>query len=544
MSTFPSPIRYRRLRAPQEDRSAVVDPPWDEVGLLVGRNVELRAQYAYDCQGRPLVELSREARAELLAEARRHTAGYGVVGPEPGNPDGLIFLAGHQPQLFHPGVWLKDFVLDHLARRHGAVAVNLTIDSDTVKGTSIQVPGGSIDDLSVEAISYDRPGPMVPYELRRIEDGRAFSDFGRRVRERMAPLIPHPLIEALWPLAQRQARRTDNLGACLAQSRHRLETDWGLRTLEIPQSRVCGGAPFCWFAAHLLAELPRFRAVYNETVREYRRVHRIRSAAHPVPDLAADRQWLEAPLWVFSDDDPQRRRLFARHHARGVTLSDRHRLEIDLPLHADGDAARAVERLMELSSRGVKIRSRALITTLWARLVLGDLFLHGIGGAKYDQVTDALIERFFALEPPHFVVFSATLHLPVARPRVRVEQSRALRQALRRLTYHPERFMDRANGRSEEVGEYPAELIAAKESWIKTPQTLQNARQRCRAIRQINEALQPWVHGRRERLERQLAEMSRALKADGVLASRQYAFCLYPEETFREFLLQLLPKIA
>ena len=45
-------------------------------------------------------------------------------------------------------------------------------------------------------------------------------------------------------------------------------------------------------------------------------------------------------------------------------------------------------RLAELSSRGIKLRTRALTTTLFARLVLSDMFLHGIGGAKYDQVTD------------------------------------------------------------------------------------------------------------------------------------------------------------
>jgi len=57
MSTHPSPLRYRRLRAPQENRSAVVDPPLDEVGALVEQNVELRSQYKYDCRGRSLVEL-------------------------------------------------------------------------------------------------------------------------------------------------------------------------------------------------------------------------------------------------------------------------------------------------------------------------------------------------------------------------------------------------------------------------------------------------------------------------------------------------------
>ena len=296
--------------------------------------------------------------------------------------------------------------------------------------------------------------------------------------------------------------------------------------------------------AHLLARLPQLWEVYNEAVRAYRRLHRIRSAAHPVPDLSADGQWLEAPLWVFSADDPQRRPLFARHGAQRIVISDRHRLEIELPLTPDADAAEAVGKLMELGRRGVKIRSRALITTLWARLMLGDLFLHGIGGAKYDHLTDALIERFFGLRPPGFMVLSATLYLPIERQRVSVERARTIRRQLRELVYNPERHIDGARDSRKGVLKDPAELIAAKTRWIETPQTPQNARARCRAIRQINRALQPWVEDRRAQLLRRQAQTTRSLRAESILAWRGYGFCLYGEDAFREFLCGLLPKNA
>ena len=544
MTTCPSQIESRPLRAPQEDRAVLVDPPFGEVGPLVKRNVDLRAEHDYDFQGRSLAELSRQARSELLREARRWTAAYRNIGSSPAEPAGLIFLAGHQPQLFHPGVWLKNFALGRLAQWHGAVAVNLLIDSDTVRSTALRVPGGSVIEPKIEMIPFDRPGPTVPYEERRIVDRELFGRFGRRVAERIAPLIADPLIRTYWPLAEQRMRETDNLGACLAQSRHRLEAEWGLETLEGPQSRVCLAEPFCWFAAHLLAQLPRLWEVYNEAVGQYRRAHRIRSAAHPVPDLSADGRWLEAPLWIFSADDPRRRPLFACHRRDRVVLSDRRGLEIGLPLVPDGDAAAAVERLMELPARGVKIRCRALITTLWARLVLGDLFVHGIGGAKYDQITDVLIKRFFGLRPPGFMVLSATLHLPIERPRASVEQARAIRQGLRELVYHPERYINGVEGDLVGVWKGPAELIATKLRWIRTPQTPRNARARCRAIRHVNEALQPWVEARRARLQRLQAHTARLLQAERLLAWREYGFCLYPERTFRGFLCGLLPKNA
>ena len=221
-------------------------------------------------------------------------------------------LAGHQPQLFHPGVWFKNFAVGTLARRHGAVAVNLLIDTDTFKHNAIPVPGGSRTHPERHLIAMDLADRPIPFEERRILDRRQFAEFGRRVADRLAPLVPDPLLRDWWPMVVQRSTETDNLGACLAQARHQLEGRWGLSTLELPESAVCSSEPFAWFTAHLLAQLPRFRSAYNEAVAEYRRRSRIRSAAHPVPDLAADGPWLEAPFWIWTADNPSRRRLFAR----------------------------------------------------------------------------------------------------------------------------------------------------------------------------------------------------------------------------------------
>ena len=63
-------------------------------------------------------------------------------------------------------------------------------------------------------------------------------------------------------------------------------------------------------------------------------------------------------------------------------------------------------------SQGVKIRGRALVTTLFARMFLADLFIHGIGGAKYDQLTDQMIGRFLGCDAPEFMILTATMRLP------------------------------------------------------------------------------------------------------------------------------------
>jgi hypothetical protein len=531
-------LEYRPLHAPHENGSVLVEPPLDQAGGMIDDNLARRSAWSYDVQGRPLEHVARQARRELLREARRWTSSYRDVAPPACGETDRVLLAGHQPQLFHPGVWFKNFALDWLARRHRAVAVNLVVDSDTMKTSALRVPCGSAAEPHVVPIPLDRAGPAVPYEERRILDRAMFAEAGRRAAAAIGGLVPDPLIGQLWPLAVERARKTDNLGACLAQSRHVLESAWGLNTLEVPQSRVCQSESFAWLVAHLLAQLPRFRRVYNETVAEYRRVNGIRSAAHPVPDLDADGPWLEAPFWIWTASDPRRRALYAAQQGDEVRIGDRQDLEFRLPLTPEGQGTAAVGRLLELSGRGVKIRSRALVTTLWARLALGDLFLHGIGGGKYDQVTDALIARFFGLEPPGFMVLSATLHLPIERGRPTVPDERTIDRRLRELAFHPEQFLDGA-AEADGLGD-AGPLLAEKRRWIATPQTVENAHERWMALRRINEALGPWVAAERERLAGLRQRSRESAKREKILGWREYAFCLYPEQPLREFLSGLL----
>jgi hypothetical protein len=565
-SALRAPHWIDALRAPREDRGILIEPPLSAVGQLLATNEDCRQAFdGYDAQGRSMAELAAQARREFVEQAVHYTSAYRDVAA---CRTDRILLAGHQPELFHPGVWFKNFVLSGLAQRHAAVGINLVIDSDCIRGASLRVPGGTVHEPAVESVLFDAAGPEIPYEERPILDRALFRSFAGRVVEPIAPLVPDPLIIQLWPLVVDRAEATGSLGTCLAQGRHRLEAAWGLQTLELPQSRVCQLEAFYWFLAHLLAQLPRLREVYNAAVADYRRQRRIRSASHPVPDLAREDDWLEAPFWIWQTGEPVRRRLFVRRLPGELVLTDRAGLCIDLPLAADGDASRAVDVLRNLPDRGIKLRTRALLTTLWARLCLGDLFLHGIGGAKYDQLTDAILREFFGLQPPEYMAVSATLLLPIQRPRVSAEDLRSAEQRLRELTFQPERFISRncepqGSSREASPARPPSQalpsgswfneclpggaadanaLIQEKRSAIAEPPTRETAKRRCHRIRRANEALQPWVEPLRNELLAETASLQHRLRSEKLLASREYSFCLYPEQALRELRAQASPQ--
>jgi hypothetical protein len=253
---------------------------------------------------------------------------------------------------------------------------------------------------------------------------------------------------------------------------------------------------------------------------EFRAVNRIRSRNHPAPDLAAEEEWLECPLWIWDRSNPQRRRAFSRRAASGWELTDRGAVCIrcDEPL---GD---------------VKIRPRALITTMFARLILSDLFIHGIGGAKYDELTDALIRRFFGIEPPAYVTATATFRLPIERPQVTEDDVRQIERRIRDTLHHPETFADElAGNRGNELkrlSEQKQELIAAR--WPDKQKKAWHDR-----VTECNARMTALLDGQRHRLVQERAQRLADLHAASLLGSREFSFVLFPAETLPPALLDL-----
>lgn len=524
----------QHFAAPKDNGGQLIEPPLDAALSLLAANRQRLDDAEYDLQGQSLGSLRALAHAQLLSAARQYTAQYRSV--ETGVPEGEppLVLAGHQPELFHPGVWLKNFVLDRMAKQCRAVAVNLIVDSDTIKGSSLRVPTGSFEQPAVENVPFDRVGEVMPFEERSINQQKCFESFGERATAAIRPLVKNPLLHDFWPLAVERSRETRNLGECIAQSRHQWEGQWGLSTLEIPQSRVFSLPAVHHLTAHLLAHLPRFWDAYNTSLVEYRRENRIRSVSHPAPDLATDGEWLEAPYWIWTPSNPRRRRVFVRDTGDGLELTDRGEIRFPLPISPERDAAAGIEALSSLAGRGIRLRSRALLTTLAARVLLGDLFIHGIGGAKYDQLTDRIIARFFGLTPPGYFVVSGTLRLSNSEQLSVAEQLRLAKHELREIQFHPERLLSCDGGSTGDGA--ACRWASAKQEWIRTEPDVQNARQRCRAIRAANEAMAPWLSERREEVANRIDALRQRLRGERILRSREYAFCLFPAEELGRFL--------
>jgi hypothetical protein len=528
------------LRAPAADGAVVAVPPLNVAGDLLAdnaRRLDAFSRSGAEVLGVPGAELRRQAARAAADAARDYLARSGEPLPTRG-PGGLL-LAGHQPELFHPGVWVKNFALAGLARAHGRTALNLVVDNDTLKSVALRVPApaDTAHLATLRTIPFDHWAGEIPYEERHIADPAFFASFPDRVLEVLQGWGYESLLPGFWAEVLRVAGRTPLVGQCIAAARRCVERAWGCHNLELPVSVLCHTAPFRRFACHLLAELPRFHPIYNAALHDYRTRNHVRGRNHPVPDLAAEGDWLESPLWGWRSGQPRRGRLFSRATPRGVELRAGNEPWPTLP-PPRGHPDEAVAALGELESRGFKVRTRALTTTLFARVFLADLFVHGIGGGKYDELTDEIVRRFWGALPPGFLVLSATLWLPPARAE-RDDAAALLRREsleLRDLHWNPQRHL--GDGQADRA---LRELARKKADWAaREPATAPERRRRFEVLRELTDALRRPLLPRERRLADGLEALRLRAAGQEVLRRRDYAFVLYPESSLRPFGTQFL----
>jgi hypothetical protein len=499
-----SPIVRRYWRVPREDQATYIHPLPADLPALVERNRRLMGGWNSTIDGRPFQEFRAAARAEIVLLARLYAERWGFAVEREWSEPMPIIATGHQPPPFHPGVWIKNFLAGSLASAVGGVALNLLVDNDEARGQAYRFPAGA----AAAQVEFAPPGGGLAFEEQ--PPGVLRAETIHDVLAAAPPECAEPF-RTSWKHLIAAMPGAASLGEALAVARHRLEEEVGLRNIELPVSQLADSKAFSVFLAEMLARHGELFAAYNDSLAEYRRAYRERSAAQPVPDLARDGRRVETPFWVWRTGE-RRRRLWVEPSAGGLTLS------------ADRDEIGDASCLADLRKAGWKIRPRALSMTLFVRLAVGDTFIHGLGGALYDQITDGIFERFFRVRPPEIVLASCTVRLPLKGwPATERDLANALR-AVRDWRYNPDRKMAAAVLARPEA----RVLVEEKRRLIASRSAAREDRHRAFIrIHEINEALAALEPDGPRAAARDLERVRREVEQNAILHDREYPFCFH-----------------
>jgi hypothetical protein len=394
MQSAPS---YPDWKAPAEDGKTLI---WPDPAAIVSQtedNLKRLSTNETRIGGLPLNELRRLQRAAL------------------GHADDSrpIIATGHQTELIHAGVWVKHVMIDTAAKLLGGRAIQFAVDTDGPKHLTLRWPGGGVaitDDPRITSAAWcgQLNAPSEGHIVRvadRFMDAANQWDF-------------QPLVPAIIASLRAGEEESHTLSEALMKANHDLDLSLGLEHQAKLVSPMLVEEPYLAFVYHVMSDARAFASIYNTALADYRRVHKTKSPSRPMPDLFVSGGSVEAPFWLdnLADGTRSRPSVFPVDDGFVLELLD----EQEFVFRAS-EGFEAASKLGEwLRSTKHRLSPRALTLTTFLRMVVADNFVHGIGGARYDQVSDEIIRNYFKVEPPAFSVTTATLFFPGAITRQRV----------------------------------------------------------------------------------------------------------------------------
>jgi hypothetical protein len=508
-----------RATVPAGDGELMLQPPFAEWAGMARDAAADSSRWEFAVAGVDARGLRALARSEAIERAREFSARLGVPLRDVADRPELIVASGHQPELYHPGVWVKDFLLQRLADGTGAAALDLVVDSDGFDAVGVHFPCISTEVRSCR-VNLALGTPDGCFACAPVPSDAAIREFRRAVEDGLESLPDADAARHFGGFCdgmEGAAREARNLAELVTIARRRYESAAGSGYLELPVTSLARSRAFATFVAHLALDARGFAGAYNAALGAYRERNGTRSAAQPFPDLAVDSGTVELPLWVLG---ASRRTVRVRTGAGAALFADG-KVLCDL----GDDPGVAVDRLL---ASGVTLAPKAIALTLFARLFVADLFIHGIGGGRYDEVADEVALRYFGVKAPPFAVASLTVHL---RSGVREAGSKEMAEVsatLNRLAHNPDQMLQEAEFETSEDQDRAGRLAAEKAALVAAIARPGADRKRLGSrIREVNAELAELLAPVREALDRRLADVERLGEARDVLSDRTYPFCFF-----------------
>lgn len=501
-------ISARPLAAPREPFGLLIEP-------APGRIVETLHPSPFPAAEARVLDVSL---AQLRESLRRRLA-----LPRP------LIVTGHQAEFFHTGILAKTIAADALARRCGGQALFVTVDSDVVRHGYVALPTRRHGPLALERVAIPgcRLNIMAEWQpARPIREWLAFSGRLAQLNAIDGPTLLETFVDG-WRDAGGEITVVQVQGAGQAAVLAELG---GASLPTVPVSTLAATPEFRALAAHLLLHAGAFAAHHNRALMAYRERYHVRSPQRPVPPLHLSGPVAETSLWVSRAGGP-RRRLAVR------PLDER------LVLLADGEPIGELTRYelehfeyhpqpWPIERAGWQVRPRALALSAFLRLVLADVFIHGTGGARYDEITDEFVQGFWQIRPPPACCVTATLYPSLGGDQPSPAEALAARHVRRDLVYNPQRHLRGI----------PAELSTRRAALVERSRRLRSERPRdhdarrrvFEDIRQINALMREAVADELRELEKRSARLAERAEELAIALNREYFFALHSRSVMME----------
>jgi hypothetical protein len=318
----------------------------------------------------------------------------------------------------------------------------------------------------------------------------------------------------------------------ISSCRTHFENLWGAPNHEIFLSDLATKTCFSHVLALLFEDLPIASEFYNAAIADYRTRRNVQSLGRPIPPLGQFGDWFEAPVWISSAGQPARQRLLLRRE--GVQLHWRSESNHLYGLLPANDKKSMAEALNATVSTGIRFRPRALLTSLVLRVFLADIFVHGLGGALYDEMTDYWIQNWLKIPAPISFVATMTMRMPLPSPTYSAIEMARKMATWRASEWHP-----------EQLARFPNDpvwhrLVQEKHRLIDwNPSGHKEKHERFISLRHVNNGLRVSIRGLREELLNILDQKRQWERENKMFLSREHPWPAHDAQTMKSHMTNL-----
>ena len=541
------------FKVPQKNKQIFLSPSEDKISSLLEENKKIFSRYSFKILNQPFKEVRENSRKEVVRGALRFSRKFDSNIEKKINPVyQYIIQSGHQPVFFHTGVWIKNIFLNELLKSplmDKSLGLNIILDNDICKDLYFSLPTlSSTGNLTLEKVNFlsSNLTSNLPFEENPYPSEKLITKFTRDIicklklleSENKNILNNFNIFARCLENSSRfcnQNYKRGNLGEFLSLARRLYEQEIKPSYLEIPFSQICSSDEFLSFFLEITKNIEFFSKIYNNKLDEYRKLFKIRTQAIPSPNLLIKKNLTEVPFWIWKEGDQRRKIFILREEEKNYLYNDSY----GKIFHIEKDSLKSLSLLKTfLKEKKLKIRPKALLLTLYNRLFISDIFIHGLGGAKYDLVTDEIIREFFKVEPPHFLVASCTLYLNFkSSPDASDFKISALKNKIRDLEFNPERYVDKLPLTKKEKNQI-AELAEKKTELIKKIKKILSPiekRKISEEIKAINNFMAEKIIPLKYELNKKI-EKEEKMKQSKVYTFREFPYCFFSAKTLRNLL--------
>ena len=565
------------FKVPENNKEVFVEPSIECIPDIVLANRQKIRNYEFEINDTPFQTLRNKTREELLRKSVYYTNGIKSLfqNSQPAqyhytrnitrndtlwqttqnrlhiNERALdyesiknipIIQTGHEPILYHPGIWIKNHLVKYLAKKLGGVGINMIVDNDACNMAFIYVPILTEVLSSVQKVMLLKNMNNTAYEEIAFDDIETILKFKEAVicmlrkntfDENTITTIKcmqTAFEEFINRITEYYRRGCVDIVGLLTSARSEMEESFGINNLEIPVSWICDTDGFYQFLLNILHRADPFAKIYNSKLAEYRSIHKIRSKANPLPDLKISGDLVELPFWIWKIGG-QRERCYILNDEDSMKITNGN--DTLVILKKSDTVIKNISRLKTLIDTSIKIRPRAITTTIFSRLFFSDVFVHGIGGAKYDTITDEIIKEFFGVEPPASVTISSTLFLPFNTFDTSNECLTRLKQVVNDMRYNPERHAPKEAWEDAEF----INIIKKKQKLLKMINVGNKDEKRLyfNQIKELNRLLLTKINTEFQNKQREINKNRHALAYNEAVRFREYPVFIYPTKVLREY---------